>query len=260
LDANCYFKEPFGGINIIFVGDFAQLPPVGDVKLYSHLQKEKIATQKGQQNVFGRLLWLSVDKVIILHELVRQNILEDAQFTSLLTRLRTGLCTQEDYNFLSAKVLRNTTTNFSEQKWMNAPIIVSNNNVKDSLNMESAKSFAARTHQRLHLYHATDKRKGKSINNCNLRNKLWSYHSGKTEQRTGILPLCKGMPVMITQNYNVQNGIVNGCIGTLERVNYTIDDEGYRHASSCIIRTENTSGPCLPHLHDHNCTLIEHIW
>ena len=27
--------EPFGGVNIIFAGDFAQLPPVGQTKLFS---------------------------------------------------------------------------------------------------------------------------------------------------------------------------------------------------------------------------------
>ena len=67
----CEAKENtnlFGGINIIFVGDFAQLPPVGDVRLYSHIKQNQIGTVTGQKNVFGRLLWLSVDKVIILHE------------------------------------------------------------------------------------------------------------------------------------------------------------------------------------------------
>ena len=249
--------EPFGGINIIFVGDFAQLPPVGDVKLYSHLHKEKIGTPKGQQNVFGKLLWLSIDKVVILKELVRQNTDEDTQFTALLTRLRTGLCTQEDYDFLSTKLLRNSVTNFSEPKWMSAPIIVSNNDVKDALNLESAKSFANRTKQRLHFYYATDKRKGQPIADDDLRKKLWSYHSGKTEQRVGILPLCRGMPVMITQNYDVENGIVNGCIGTLQKVNYMIDNDGYRHATSCIIRTESISGSCLPHLNNHEIAVLE---
>jgi hypothetical protein len=38
------------------------------------------------------------------------------------------------------------------------------------------------------------------------------------------------MPVMITQNYDVQNGIINGCLGILEKINYIIDEDGYRHA------------------------------
>ena len=261
-DALCEAKENselFGGINIIFVGDFAQLPPVGDTKLYSHLEKERVGTTIGQKNVFGKLLWLSIDKVIILKELVRQDVQEDLQFTQLLDRLRTGSCTDADYSFLTRKQLNNMPTNFTDAVWTQSPIIVSNNDVKDHLNIESAKSFAARTKQPLHFYYATDKHKGKIINDSNLRKKLWSYHSGKTEQRIGMLPLCKGMPVMITQNYDVQNGIVNGCIGTLERVNYTIDNEGHRHAHSCVIRTEKTSGQCLPHLKEHQVAVLADV-
>jgi ATP-dependent exoDNAse (exonuclease V) alpha subunit len=259
-EALCEAKENadlFGGLNIIFVGDFAQLPPVGDTKLYSHIKTERTGTTRGQKNVFGKLLWLSVDKVIILKELMRQNTQEDTQFTELLARLRVGSCTHADYDFLNAKLLRNTKTDFSDPIWMNAPILVSNNDVKDSLNIACARSFAARTKQPLHFYYATDKRKGKPISDRDLQQKLWSYHSGKTEQRIGVLPLCKGMPVMITQNYDVENGIVNGCLGTLEKVNYTLDEQGFRHAHSCVLRTEATSGPCLPHLNEHEVVVLK---
>jgi ATP-dependent exoDNAse (exonuclease V) alpha subunit len=253
-EALCEAKENtelFGGINVIFVGDFAQLPPVGDTRLYSHLETENVGTTKGQRNVFGKLLWLSIDKVIILKELMRQNEQQDLQFTQLLARLRIGCCTDSDYQFLMQRELSHKPTNFSDAVWRHAPIIVSNNDVKDSLNLECAKSFAARTTQSLHFYYATDKRKGKQVTDPDLQQKLWSYHSGKTDQRAGVLPLCKDMPVMITQNYDVGNGIVNGCIGTLQKVNYAVDDKGLRHAQSCIIRTEEVSGPCLPHLKEH---------
>ncbi len=259
-EALCEAKENsdlFGGINIIFVGDFAQLPPVGDTRLYSHIHKERIGTPKGQKDVFGRLLWLSVDKVIILNELVRQNARQDSQFTELLTRLASGSCTDADYNFLNSKSLRNCQTDFTNPMWRQAPVIVSNNDVKDALNIECAKSFAAYTKQPLNFYYASDSRKGRPIQNADLQQKLWSYHSGKTEQRCGMLPLCKGMPVMITQNYDVPNGIVNGRLGILEKVNYTVDENGYRHARSCVVRTEEQSGPCLPHLQNGEVVVLQ---
>jgi len=107
-EALCEAKENsnlFGGINIIFVGDFAQLPPVGDVKLYTHIAKEKIGSSTGQKNVFRKLLWLSINKVIILKELVHQDVQKDMSFTELLTRLQDGMCIQDDYEFLSSKLL-----------------------------------------------------------------------------------------------------------------------------------------------------------
>src|SRR5882757_644740 len=41
-------KLPFGGINIVFAGDFSQLPPVGDAKLFSKINMHDIKTPQGQ--------------------------------------------------------------------------------------------------------------------------------------------------------------------------------------------------------------------
>ncbi len=259
-EALCEAKEntkPFGGINVICAGDFVQLPPVGDTHLYSHIHSTKVATPSGQKDVFGKLLWLSFDKVIILRKLVRQNSDMDNHFTELLGRLRTGACHDDDYSFLNSKLLRNSPTDFNRPPWNSSPIIVSNNDVKDAFNVEAAKAFAARTNQELHFYYAMDKRSGHLLEDEALKNKLTMYHSGKTDQRLGRLPLCKGMPVMITQNYDISNGIVNGCIGTLEKVNFTVDSESHRHAHSCVIFAEDTTGTCLPHLQKFEVVALE---
>jgi hypothetical protein len=90
----------FGGINVVFAGDFAQLPPVRQVRLYSHLDSaaiSKAATKNGQKVVFGKLLWLSVNTVVILTENMRQSGPENQRFVELLGRLRDGRCTQSDY-------------------------------------------------------------------------------------------------------------------------------------------------------------------
>lgn len=67
----------FGGINIIFAGDFGQLP------------RQKI--------VFRKLLWLTVTTVIILRRSERQIGDDNKQFVELLARLCEGRCTA--YNF-----------------------------------------------------------------------------------------------------------------------------------------------------------------
>ena len=70
---------PFGGINVIFAGDFAQLPPVGYKRLYSNIMKPTHVNntkQKsaGEKDVIGKLLWLSIRKVVILKEVWCQKI------------------------------------------------------------------------------------------------------------------------------------------------------------------------------------------
>jgi len=259
-EALCEAKEntlPFGGINIIFAGDFAQLPPVGDTRLYSHLNTKTVGTGRGQRNVFGKLLWLSVDTVIMLHQIVRQNAQSDPKFTGLLSRLRCGECNDDDFNPLHSKLLSETHTDWNNPIWSSVPILVSNNDVKDALNEQATRAFAARTGKRLNYYHATDKRGGSAISDEDLQSALNTYHSGKTEQRMGLLPLVEGMPVMICQNYDVAHGIVNGCTGILQKIRYTVDEHGHRHAHSCVIRSESVDGPKLPHLNELEIVALE---
>ncbi|KAJ6562053.1 hypothetical protein B0H19DRAFT_879204, partial [Mycena capillaripes] len=150
--------DSFGGINIIFAGDFAQLPPVGQTRLYSHLMRPGMtaATRPSQKKVFGKLLWLSIQTVVLLTEIKRQSGPENAGFLSLLGRLREGRCTEPDYELLNTRVLSNLAVDWTDEGWRNAPLIVSENATKDAFNIKAAYAFAKRTGQPLHWYYASD--------------------------------------------------------------------------------------------------------
>jgi hypothetical protein len=77
--------DSFGGISIICAGDFSQLPPVGQVKLYANLVKPGLtaSTRPKQNIVFGKLLWLSFKTVVLLTENKRQTGPENECFLDL---------------------------------------------------------------------------------------------------------------------------------------------------------------------------------
>ncbi|PPQ81895.1 hypothetical protein CVT24_009316 [Panaeolus cyanescens] len=82
---NC--DKPFGGLHILFAGDFAQLSPIMEKSLFDHLDTTPNSTETAQRNVFGKLLWYSISTVIELSEVMRQCSTEEKTFLSLLHRL-----------------------------------------------------------------------------------------------------------------------------------------------------------------------------
>ena len=87
----------FGGISFIFFGDPAQLPPVGDKPLYHSMPSGIIAEQ-------GHLAYLMFNKVPVVKLSVNQRVRgkDTAQciFRDLLSRLRTGDSTEQDWKLL----------------------------------------------------------------------------------------------------------------------------------------------------------------
>jgi len=86
----CLIKKnelPFGGIQIIFVGDFCQLPPINGMYCFQSDLWEKLNLN-----------------IIILDELMRQK--EDNQLQLILEEIRKGICSDDTYKIL--KELKNT--------------------------------------------------------------------------------------------------------------------------------------------------------
>ncbi|KAI0750597.1 hypothetical protein BC629DRAFT_1268657, partial [Irpex lacteus] len=66
-----------------------------------------------------------------------------------------------------------------------------------------------------------------------------------TEQRLGRIPLVLGMKVIVSQNFDVTAGIVNGSIGVLKRIRYRLNDKGERVLTSCVVSLEDEE-PNIP--------------
>jgi len=150
----------FGGINILFCGDFCQLPPVNEEALYKLTKMEsqksgfvcnvckscktnysnKHKTNPSQYSIEkenGRLLWLQLTHVIILTKQMRQ--IEDPEFAALLKRLRVGECTDADFKLLNTRLI---SKNDLGDEWSEVPILVSRNILKMEINKIKIKIFA----------------------------------------------------------------------------------------------------------------------
>ncbi len=102
--------DPFGGVNMIFAGDFAQLPPaMNNAPLYSGNVQNRVdgsTTIKGQEKAIGKALWHQVTTVVILKENMRQKTQtpEDAKLCTALENMRYRACTDEDISFLRSLI------------------------------------------------------------------------------------------------------------------------------------------------------------
>ncbi|CAF2818535.1 unnamed protein product [Rotaria sp. Silwood2] len=70
---------------------------------------------------------------------------------------------------------------------------------------------------------AQDTCKGKSIEDPTLIKKLLELSDSKTEHLPGLLPLVPGMPVILTQNFAIELGLINGMNGIFRQLVYEED-------------------------------------
>lgn len=87
--------RPLGNMSVILIGDFAQLPPVGDKVLYSPSPTTDLSRH-------GYAIYCLFTTVVTLTQLLRQegDSHEVVAFRCLLLRLRNGNVTEDDWKLL----------------------------------------------------------------------------------------------------------------------------------------------------------------
>lgn len=241
-------SKMFGGINLIFLGDFGQLKPVHDSALYAHELVSELKSNvhhsiKGQTALYGAYLWRQVTLVIKLQKNMRHA--SDTEYGELLERVRQGQARVKpgvngqlsDYDTLAKRqlnVLHDSATRgeFDLDRFRDCPIIVADKELRDAINLAVAKTKARSLGVDLHYYAAVDKRDSRVLDVA-LREKLLCLKSTHTSDGLGMLPLFKGMKVMFTENIDISHRTVNGSEGTVREVKYSVDKDGYRVAD-CV--------------------------
>jgi hypothetical protein len=129
-------SDPFGGIDILFFGDFIQFTPINDAPLYDAWKKGPLVSPKNtyeENKLKGMELWRQVNQIIFLDKQMR---VTDQRYQDLLNRLREGKCTDSDVKLIMGRLIGN----FSEclNSFSNNRIITPGN----ELVMEINKLFA----------------------------------------------------------------------------------------------------------------------
>jgi hypothetical protein len=223
-------EDSFGGLNMVFSGDFAQLPPaVGGegVSLYSRSIGAIASNMKSQEEAIGKALWHQVTTVVILRQNMRQKIQSalDNQLRTALENMHYKACTPEDIRFLRTRISSNLPNRVSicDDNFRNVSIITAKNLHKDEINKLGAIRFAQETGQRLTNFYSEDsanannnekKTSGvlriKEITD-EIQTSLWSQPPSSTDKNiAGTLSLCIGLPVMIRYNFATELCMTRG--------------------------------------------------
>ncbi|KAF8233244.1 hypothetical protein L208DRAFT_1267808 [Tricholoma matsutake] len=147
---------PFGGLNMIFAEDFAQLPPaIGQehASLYSRTVGSNPKSLCDQEAAIGKALWHQITTVIILCENMcqRTQTPDDARLHEVLSNMWYKACTPNNLAFLHSCISSDLEGRPSakESQFCNVSIITTLNLPKDVINDLGSQRFAAETGQEL---------------------------------------------------------------------------------------------------------------
>ncbi|EAU84190.2 hypothetical protein CC1G_08120 [Coprinopsis cinerea okayama7 len=196
--------SPFGGVNVICLGDFCQLKPPRQVTLFSHTMlnpsQQEVDSSWGINSMTGAYLWKQFRTVI-------SNVLKNRPAEVPL--------------------------------FWSAPVVVGIKVVRDSVNARLIEYHARRAGEHVYIYHSRDMMSRKEVPAL-WRNRLWDLPATETSDSLGRLPLFVGLRVMVTENVLLKQGIVNGAEGHVVGIGYRTSSEGVRHATVVYVKVDGS--------------------
>ncbi|XP_038135176.1 uncharacterized protein LOC119779572 [Cyprinodon tularosa] len=217
-------QRPFGGMSVLAVGDFFQLPPVRQSKPLCVHDPTDID------------LWQEHFQMVTLTEIMRQK--DDVVFAEMLNRIRvkekTDELSQADRDLLSQRITEPAL----------CPTEVLHIFPTNKLVDEHNSATLALLHSNIITIDADDFQKDPRTGRMVRREKPCK---GGRNDLADTLKLAESSRVMLTRNIDVQNGLVNGAFGTLTSF---VTSEGDQSISKLGLTmdhqkgvTRNQSGP-----------------
>jgi ATP-dependent DNA helicase PIF1 len=238
---------PFGGLQVVLVGDFFQLPPV---------------SKTDRKYLFeSKLFWQSMGTMWDLREIWRQT---DPLFCDLLGRMRIGETNEEDIALLKTHLLKDISKGDIKATIMYAKRVdvdTLNNTELQKLDTESY-SYAAKQ-----LYFDADHEEPKAKKFKPSQSAIAVKESMITENHNKLLKelnfdkvttLKIGAQVMLTSNLDTENGLANGTRGIITgfRVAKNPDADSILQENDDETRQWYPSTVLLPLVHFGNKTVL----
>lgn len=186
-------NKPFGGIQIILLGDFYQLPPV--------------LKEKEKQFCFESPLWTeAIDICCLLREVQRQ---KDNEFQKILQEVRDGNISQESIETL-------VSCKFKTIDESSGIIPTKLYSTKKSVDIFNQKEFNKLDVDQIYEYDVESTYLGQKAVKMNLEEKQrLEEQLDKDFPYESELSLCIGCQVMLLINKDVESGLVNGSRGVI---------------------------------------------
>ena len=253
-------NEWFGGINIIFAGDFYQYPPVGSTPLYTPIQPKAPQKSADIEKRLGRLAWRSVNVVVSLSQ--QQRMKDDPEYADTVGRLRVRSCNLGDVELFNSRVVKsashpNGLSMVGEREA--ATMLVGTNFVRELINNTKAKSSSL---GELIYCAAHDLVDGKEPG-FDERKRLLGLNLADFSSEgalPGLIPLYIGMPVILrNRNISTELGITNGSQGVVRKV-FTEPCASNYSVARCVIVEFQDSSVQVPHLPPRHFPLTPTTW
>ena len=244
----------FGGIIVIFAGDFYQYPPVCATPLYNSIPSYSKTSDSQLARRLGRLAWKSVNAVLTFTEQKRMK--NDPEYATAVTHLCTRECTISDVDLFNTRIIKSAAhedgIDMSTDENFNATAIVPINLLRQTMNLRKAESNCFRYKLRLTTCAAVDTCSTSKLSQKQHDDllRLDMSSSKLMDALPGFLPLYVGMPIVLkSKNISTDLGITNGSQGYVRQFHTNINSMNFTYCSCALIEFPDSrvNLPNLPH-------------